>query len=195
MRFVWIVIALAGCDELWSLDHVTPLDVLAFDPAVDCPASYDVALPVAGSRYRLIQTPERAWVQSDLCNADAPGKTHLVVLDDSNALEAVGVHDELVTRHQFRWWIGAVQRRVAITPSDHWLWITGGSVAGGWNVPVEPDDADMIESDHFEQFVVFEEAYQGLIDITGHDGYNALCECDGRAPDAGVLAAIDGNRE
>ena len=195
MRVALIVIALAGCDDLFNLEHIDRVDggsdAAGFDLS-KCPSTYNLVL-IDSSRYRVLTAPDRAWVQSDLCNADSAGFTHVAVLETS--VEAVAAQAELDKLQQFRWWIGAVQDRSAVNPGDGWIWLTGEPLMSGWDAPVEPDDADMIELDHLEQFAVIQQGHVGLIDIAGHDIYTAICECDGRAVDPEAAIKIIASKE
>ena len=95
---MWLL-ALAGCDDLFNLEHIDPQSdgpaVHAFDPDVDCPEGYDLAL-FAGSRYRVSDDTLAAYDSSDDCNDDKPGFTHLAVAP--TAPELTALHDSLIAK-------------------------------------------------------------------------------------------------
>ena len=158
-----------------------------------CPASYDVALP-GPSRYRLIPDGRTAWVQSDACDADLPGATHLVVLDApgelSSVVALVGAASTVLAGNAI--WIGAVQPAGAAQPGAGWLWFDGSAVTGGWG-GIEPNDRDNKENQE-EQFVRIEKTKLYLQDSSGTSNSSALCECDGKPIATAAAAAITGNR-
>lgn len=183
--------ALGDAQTNESPDVVPDLDA-GFDYA-QCPASYNASLP-GPTRYRVIPDGHRAWEQSDNCNLDLPGATHLVILETDIEAQAVvafmqtdrGIADGAVR-------IGAFQRRVATQTAAEWLGFDGRPLVDAWN-PGEPNDLDDDEGDHSEQFVNIQRGYPGMNDSGGAFAAGALCECDGKALSADVIAAIDANR-
>jgi hypothetical protein len=196
MRIVVWLLVLAGCDDLFNLEHIDPqrdgaaLD--AFDPDVDCPQGYDLAL-FAGSRYRVTESSYAAYDSSDDCNDDKLGFTHLAVAP-TNA-EVTALHDSLIAKGFGRWWLGGVQPAAGVTdPIQGWLWVTGEPVdVGQWAIG-EPNDGDADEQDHIEQFMFIDETVPGLVDLLGSFGNRALCECDGRPVTEEARIAIDQGR-
>lgn len=163
-----------------------------FDHAT-CPASYNVELP-GPTRYRLIVNGHRAWEQSDACNADLPGASHLVIFETVAEAEAVVAFMEPnrgIARDSI--WVGAVQRPTATQPDEQWLGFDGQPLIDVWH-DNEPNDFFNNESDHQEQFALIERRRDGMIDISGSTNAGALCECDGKPLSQDVLATIDANR-
>jgi hypothetical protein len=193
-RYALILVAVAGCDATWNLDHVpepAARDSHTFDADTDCPASYTLRLH-PGSRYRVSEELATAWAQSDTCNADSSGLTHLVALETTDELAAA--QTALGARSMYRWWVGAVQGPTAQTPIDAWIWVTGTPVTMGWATD-EPDDLDFTETNHQEQFAFIQADVAGMVDIYGTEMYTALCECDGVPMSAEAATIIDINRQ
>src|SRR5439155_25981868 len=123
MRVFWVALV-AGCgfETPAPVGAKGGIDQGAGFDAEMCPESYSAALP-GPSRYRLIATAGApAWVQSDLCNLDLPGATHLGVFETMAEVVAVsGLVDTTSGISRGAVWIGAVQERSAITARDNWL--------------------------------------------------------------------------
>jgi hypothetical protein len=198
MQTAWIVF-LAGCGfqaqlaapDATSGTSAAPDDAFTF---AECPASYDVALP-GPSHYRLIKEGHRAWEQSDACNRDVVGATHLVVVENLQELTDIanfvdsttaGIAGDAV-------WIGGVQRPTAATPRDAWYGFDGALLFDGWGAQ-EPNDHGGDESDHEEQFVKIQKTRHYFTDSSGNESDGALCECDGKPPDASAAQPIAGYR-
>ncbi|HEY5945683.1 MAG TPA: C-type lectin domain-containing protein [Kofleriaceae bacterium] len=194
MRVGLTLLLLASCDQTWNLDHIDERDAAphAFDPAADCPTSYDLAF-IAGSRFHIVQTGRTAWNASDACVADSSGLTHLAVAPTREELDAlIGA---LTSRADGRWWIGAVQPTTATAPGDGWLWATGEAIdAALWLSPIEPNDGNGIEDDHEDQFGFIEASTTGLIDAQGLTVLRYLCQCDGRPMSNDARTALDQSR-
>jgi len=157
-----------------------------------CPASYNVQLP-GPSRYRLLPAGHPAWEQSDACNADLPGATHLVVLDTIPELLSVSafVDNPVTITAANAVWIGGVQLRTAVQAGDGWLRFDGAPLTEGWNSG-EPNDGTV--EDHGEQFVSLERGQRYLADKPGATNSGALCECDGKPIAQNAADAILSNR-
>ena len=191
---VALLVALTGCDYLFNIDRLPTSnadagapDSDAFDLSV-CPGAYNEPL-FPGSRYRISRGGE-AWAHNEVCNSDAPGITHLAVIDSPDELAAFQAR---LDQGDMIWYLGAIQSRDALTASHNWRWITGEPVGAPPWAPNEPNDADDVEADHSEQHAIMWSTRTGLIDfhITTLD---ALCECDGRAVDPTVSALFDADR-
>jgi hypothetical protein len=191
MRIAVALLLLAGCDDLWNLEH---LEEGPFDPA-SCPSTYALAL-WPGSRFRIGDTERTAWTAHDRCSADSTTgvPTHLAVAATRDKLDAlVGA---LTARADVRWWIGAVQPTSATEVGGDWLWLTGEPVAADlWDAPAEPNDGNGIEDIHDEQFAFIEASDAGLLDVNGITLLRFLCECDGRPVSAEAIAAVDQSRQ
>jgi hypothetical protein len=204
MRATWILL-LAGCGfqaQLAALDG-TRGGASAPDAAFDfaaCPGTYNTALPglpaqPAPSRYRLIVNGGPAANQSDLCNDDMSGATHLVVLDSMEELVAVAAlvdaaANNAITHNSV--WVGGVQSNMAKAPSDAWLGFDDQPLIPRW-AQGEPNDGGGTE-DHMEQFVLVLRGKPYLTDATRNTSSGALCECDGRAVGPMAAEAIAANR-
>jgi hypothetical protein len=189
-RVAALLVAVAACDQTWNLDRIEPardarvidtqaIDARPFDPAVDCPASYD--LFIAGTPYRITANTFAWWDSAGDCDDDTDGFTHMAVAQ-TNA-ELMAFHDTLTQKNLGRWWLGAVQPAVGVTtPGEAWLWVTGEPIAAtAWASPDEPNDGGDGEQGHHEQFALVDETrLPALIDLDGSIGSRALCECDGR---------------
>ncbi len=190
MRCAWVALV-AGCGFQSALPAPDGNSGASFDVA-QCPASYSVALP-GPSRYRLIAAGNPAWIQSDACNADLPGVTHLVVLDSMQELSAVtALLDATSGIALDALWIGAVQPRTVSRADEGWLAFDGQPMISQWAAN-EPNDGTT-ETDHTEQFARLERARRALVDAPGNDSNGALCECDGRPLAASAASAIAASR-
>jgi hypothetical protein len=194
MRVAWVALV-AGCGFQSNVPDVggtgAEIPGSGFDYAL-CPASYNVQLP-GPSRYRLLPAGHPAWEQSDTCNQDLPGATHLVVLETLPELLSVSafVDNPVTITAANAVWIGGVQLRSAVLPGDGWLSFDGTSLIDAWK-PGEPNDGTV--EDHGEQFVFLERGQRYLADKPGTTSSGALCECDGKPVAATAAAAITANR-
>ena len=200
MRIAWIVLLLVGCgfqSPVSTIDDETGGEPDTPDASFDyarCPGSYNVSLP-GPSRYRLITAGHPVGEQSDACNQDLPGATHLVVIETPKELTDV----EAFVRNLGpgtagnALWIGGVQRRTAVLPSDAWLGFDGNPLIHGWGGG-EPNDKGGGESQHDEQFVKMQKDKPYFIDATGTDAIGALCECDGKAVATSAVEAFLASR-
>lgn len=202
MRIAWIILV-AGCgfrSQAGAVEDNAPDAAPNAAPdasfAHTCPENYNLSLPgfSGSSRYRLIIDGHPAWTQSDTCASDAPGATHLVVLETQNELNAVaalvnapplGIAGNSV-------WVGGVQQRTAALPGDNWLRFDDAPLTSGWS-GAEPNDKDNGEVDHAEQFIKIEKDKPYLQDTAGTGNYGALCECDGKPIGPNATAAILSN--
>jgi hypothetical protein len=169
----------------------------AFDSSV-CPPAYTVA--IGSSRYALTATNRMAWTQSDLCNDDLPGSTHLVILETvGEAMQLMAELRLLPTQPvASRYWVGAVQDPLAAAVDAGWSTFAGQPLDPalwsnfGVNL-IEPDDnGDLIEN-RAEQLAVIDLTVTVgyLVDLSGLGNSGAVCECDGRAIAPLAQAHID----
>jgi len=166
----WIaVIGLAGCDKLFSLEHL--------DEPPECPANY---APLAATRsvYRYVDET-RLWDEAATdCNNDNPGTTHLVVLDD--AAELVAVRTLVTAAPPYNVHVGYARDTVAAGGDPKVFYaVTGETLdldAPTWDLwrQGEPDNYMGIET------IVFIEDDQDMTDGEPARMQRYVCECDGR---------------
>lgn len=198
MRVTWIAL-LVGCgfqSPIAATDGTggaSDAPDAGFDYAL-CPASYNVQLS-GPSHYRLISTGHPAWEQSDACNQDFAGATHLVVIETPQELADVEAFVKNLGPGTAgnALWIGGVQLKTAISPSEGWLGFDGNPLINGWAAP-EPNDRGGNEIEHDEQFVKTQKDKPYFIDTSGTEAIGALCECDGKPVAASATAAILASR-
>lgn len=161
-----------------------------------CPVTYTNDDLPGPSRYRVITDGHRAWEQSDACNGDLPGATHLVIFETAAELTRAAAfvdHPRTGLAHNAVW-VGGVQRRTAEQPRDGWLGFDGAALIDLWQLGDPDDNGNSGEADHREQFAMIDHHNVALADDDGRLELGAICECDGAAVPAAVLAAIDANR-
>jgi hypothetical protein len=197
MRVAWIIL-ITGCgfrSQPGVLDDTAPAAAPDASVPYTCPTSYSANLP-GPSHYRLIVEGHPAWIQSDTCAGDLPGKTHLVVLETQDEISEVaalvsappmGIAGNAI-------WVGGVQQRTAVLPGTNWLRFDGEPLTLGWG-GAEPNDKGNGELDHEEQFVRLEKGKAYLQDSAGNGNYGALCECDGKPLAMAATMAIDSNHQ
>src|SRR5512140_115676 len=162
MRPFWIVF-IVGCG-FQSPAGVTdgmPPDTDVASPgggSLQCPSTYNALGLTGPSLYRLIKIGHPAWEQSDDCNDDQPGSTHLVVIGSPQELADIKkfVVNPALGLIGGRLWIGGVQPKNATSPGDGWLGFDGAPLIDGW-LNGEPKDGGGGENNHLEQFVVMEQ--------------------------------------
>lgn len=150
-----------------ALDAPTAIDARVIDAAPPpdaptCPTSYP-------GGYRYISSSSDWLTQERACEADQPGRTHLVVIDNVaeggvviGVLSAVGSGNDV--------WVGVVR-----DPAANWRWVTGGNAAYLPWASGQPDLGN--------QYVVRVDKFTGAFYDRGtSDHLPALCECDGRPP-------------
>jgi hypothetical protein len=147
-----------------AIDGEVPVDALV--DAAPCPASYD-----ANGHRGLVATG--TWLAAEAaCEADAPGRAHLVVLDDDAERAAVAT---LIQALPGDAWVGIVRY-----PGDPWEWryVTGGPATYAPFEGAEPNNMSG------NQFVTVIRRSSGFLYDYGVDqaGVYAVCECDGRPP-------------
>lgn len=201
MRAVWIFF-IAGCgfeSQVNAIDAApAEHDADTPDPSIQCPASYDIAFS-GPSRYRLIKAGHPVWEQSDTCNQDMAGATHLVTIEtDTEFANIKSFANNLgMGTANDSFWTGGVQLNTAAALSSDWLGFDGMHLFNGWDGS-EPNDGNKDgnnnENDHEEQFIRIAKTALYFIDTAGNLNYGALCECDGKPIAATVTAAIDGYR-
>jgi len=203
---VAFVACLCGCgfEHGQVIDAGRPEDTKGSDAGdgsvgLVCPESYAVTLPGSTSKYRPIVSNDNFWMHDDACNKDAPGDTHLAVIDSTAELAALTtVLEGSVTQPTNSWYlVGCVQAPGQSTPTAMWNWFSGATVPintniwGIYNSAQQPNDGDGIEDD-VENLCILQSSQGKLLDGTGRNalGYGAVCECDGIATDPTVRARI-----
>jgi hypothetical protein len=196
MRWLVVLVALAGCDELFSVDFVElhpDGDVVAVDATADalsdaCPTIFGYA-PVAGtaprSTYRYVPSNGAAWDGAELdCETDSPNKiTHLVVFDDPS--EEAALRSLVPASPQF-WQVftgyarnanssgGASKMFTSVLgeplaeSSPLWEKVSGGA---------EPDDGG---TTLMEETITFFEMTRNMSDGRASSQLAYICECDGK---------------
>jgi len=165
-----------------------------FDVASQCPTTYTLVLSGEKSRYRLLEAGARFWEHSDDCNDDLVDATHLAALDTLAEVDQMELAiNNAGSINSNKAWLGAVQPRDQGAPIDGWLSVTGGVLITAW-AGNEPNDGGGNE-DNGENFAGIERDRDGVVDFPSDDDQGAVCECDGKPPDAAALAAIDANRD
>jgi hypothetical protein len=168
---IFLLFGLAGCDQLFQLQHIEP------DAALMCPTDY-VELAGQKTRYRYIPTPQPWQKANDDCNNDLDGKTHLVVFGDRDEILAVRT---LVTDVMYYNVHVGYARNTAAAGGDPMVFyaVTGETLDyespqwGLWN-PAEPNNFGGIET------IVFIEHDKTLMDGEPTRNQQYICECDGR---------------
>lgn len=182
----WLVTAmLAGCGfegMAAPIGEVSAPDA----PALRCPDSYR-------GGYRVLTTAGTAIAHGDACAADAPGATHLAVVNDAAELATLAAAIAALELPHNSVWLGGVQASDAQTPDSGWLALDGAPLISAWG-GAEPNDSDRDEDDHREQFARLERGRGYLGDSRVTDGNGAVCECDGQPIAERVRVVIDGYR-
>jgi hypothetical protein len=154
--------------------------------ALACPSSYTLA--IGASRYRVISVDTTIGVHDMECNADQPGRTHLVAFD--TLAEMTTLQPMLgIAPPSGQWFVGNVQQANQATPSTGWLLITGGPLPGGLWAPGQPDDLGGAVGEDNTQNISSVQA-DGLHDNSATITGGAVCECDGKPPDPTASALI-----
>jgi hypothetical protein len=183
MRWCIAIIALAGCDKLFDVEHVD----LEIDAAIDappifldapepCPTSYvTYAGTPAASRYLFVGA-QALWLDAEAdCEGDTRTKiTHLVVFDDPSEMMTLrtGIEGQL-GGNTFAAHAGAA--RDFGTDKNQFFAVTGEPLplsGPPWG-PSEPSNIDIETTTRFESFA----------DLTDQPPTNMLshvCECDHR---------------
>jgi hypothetical protein len=132
---------------------------------VECPATY-----VGG--YRSIVTTS-TWLGAELaCEADLPGATHLVVLDDDGERARIALAIQTVGDA----WVGIVRDPGGSAP---WPWrvVTGGAAS---YAPWEGTEPNNMSGDQYVGVIRQSSGY--LYDYGPTNLVYAICECDMRPP-------------
>jgi hypothetical protein len=174
-----------------------PDGVPAFDPAIDCPATYttQLASTAATSRYRVIGDLRSFWVHNAACNADRAGATHAVVLNQMQELLELKAHLDGVAVLD-RYYLGGVQDPQATAANEGWIWFDGTPLLlTAWHTAEgEPNDNDaMGREGHRQQLVILDRRLTYLHDATGTSLYGIVCECDGKPVAATAQAFVAGD--
>ena len=161
--------------------------VTPFDPAM-CPADYtnNTITASPNTRYKILSDMATVKAQSDECNADHPGWTHLAVLD--TVQEAQQIHSHMGGNFYY---VGAVQPVSQATPNSGWLQLTGAAVPSAmWQTGQPNDNGGGIET-NAQNFAAVDDSSGLMNDVNGAFQYQAVCECDGLAISAAALTALN----
>lgn len=186
-RVALCLLGLAGCDQLFELEHVDQGSGGGSDAAVDsprpdgepmnCPAEYNIRLQTTASVYRLV-TDSDTWINAEAdCADDMPtGQTHLMVLSTRGEWEALITNPPLYLFDDT--YIGATAMK---NGGIDFKWVTAEDT-GGFVVPatlgVPPWEPDQPDSDGACGEL---RALSGALhDDTCTERSNYICECDGR---------------
>jgi hypothetical protein len=133
--------------------------------APTCPQTY------AGG-YRPITTPA-TWLDAEhACEADAPGLTHLVVLDDDGERAAITAAIQSIGDA----WVGIVREPGGNAPWP-WRYVTGGAAS---YAPWESTEPNNMSAD---QYVAVLRLTSGMLyDYGPTNLVFAVCECDMKPP-------------
>jgi len=175
VRWAWLaILGLAGCDKLFSLNHV---DELPPDATLVCPTNY-VELEGQSSRYRYIPTPQEWQKANDDCNNDREASTHLVVLQSVDEILAVRTLVTDVINFQLH--VGYARNTVKAGGNAQVFYaVTGETLdyeAPEWVLwhSTEPNNVGDAET------IVFIEDAKQLMDGNPLNKNRYVCECDGR---------------
>lgn len=163
-------------------------DARAFDPALDCPTSYDVTIGESTTRYRIITTEANFATQYAACNADLADATHLASPETQTELVAIRTHLGGTFAPSRKYYLGIVQPPNQAAVDVGWLVYSGGPVPPNQWENGEPEDAGGGENNAQNVSSLWVDS--GLTDSGGALAYGALCECDGIPIAPAALAAI-----
>jgi hypothetical protein len=136
------------------------------DAPVTCPTSYTAT-------YRL-EMNLHTWLDAEkACEADAPGITHLVVIENDS--ERIAVSD-LVQNLLGDAWVGIVRDPGGVAPWP-WRYVTGGPAV---YAPFEGSEPNNMSGDQYT--LVMRKSSRLLYDYGIANLLYAVCECDGHAP-------------
>ena len=140
----------------------TPIDTVQ----LTCPSSY-----VGG--YRMLTTPTGWLVAEHTCEADAPGATHLVVLDNDTERSNLTTAIQSLAGDA---WVGIVRDPGGTAPWP-WRYVTGGTAS---YAPWESTEPNNLSGD---QYVAVLRKTSGMTYDYGPDNLvYAVCECDLKPP-------------
>lgn len=171
------LVALAGCDSVFSIDHVDVHDALTVD-AVACPETYNpIPMGPPNVQYRYVPLATTWPKAADSCKSDLEGHTHLVVLDTD--AERVAVEQYLIMLTGGFAVHAGYARDTSANPITGFFAVTGEVVPSTqppW-APNEPNNGAGVGS---PEPIVWFGFQTGLVDgpLDYQVGY--LCECDHR---------------
>ncbi|HUS29335.1 MAG TPA: C-type lectin domain-containing protein [Kofleriaceae bacterium] len=187
MKWLIALVALAGCDKLFSVTHV-PLhvDSGADAPLEACPTVDYVAVggTAQTSKYRYVSPKGLPWDAAELdCETDSLTKiTHLVVFDDPSEMAAVR---SLVPASPPYWQVFTGYARNADAQGGipfSFTSVTGTPIEASspiWEKVngVEPDNGGTMFP---EETITFFEMTRNLTDGPASMQLGYICECDGK---------------
>jgi hypothetical protein len=157
-----------------------------FDPAM-CPVDYtnNTITASPNTRYKILTDMAPVITQSNECNGDHPGWTHLAVLDTVQEAQQINAH-----MGGYFYYVGAVQPAGQAMPGDGWLQLTGAPVPAEMWQPSQPNDNGNAENDE-QNFASVDDSSGLMNDVARGYQYRAVCECDGEAISPAALAALN----
>ncbi|MEO8705822.1 MAG: hypothetical protein ABI867_37675 [Kofleriaceae bacterium] len=155
-----------------------PIDA-PFDPAAQCPGTYDIALvdATSSSRYRVILTTASWPTQAADCANDLAGATHLVVFETVTEAQMLGA----ATGTPSTYHVGYLQEPNQPTVGAGWHTVIGDDVAGDsaiWATG-QPNDNAGVENNQQNFSFVGEDSLL-VQDGPANFPAAAICECDGK---------------
>ena len=142
------------------------LDAFSVDATADaapCPSTYT-------GGYRFERMPH-TWLEAErACEADAPGASHLVVINDDAERLVVGA---AITADAY---VGIVREPGGTSPWP-WRYVTGGAATFALWEPIEPNN---LSGDQY--IAAMRQTSQQLYDYGITTVGASMCECDGQPP-------------
>lgn len=158
-------------------------------PAFTCPPAYDITIASTTSSYRAIGAEAAFATHHTDCNNDATGATHLASFETATEIaELTAYLSPRTIAASRRYYIGAVQQQNQSSETAGWLVFTGAALpANQWSSGQPNDDGS---GENNAENIATLNVDDKLNDATGDVSYGALCECDGVAVPANVLALL-----
>lgn len=146
-------------------DGANAADAMADSATPSCPQTYT-------GGYRPITTAG-TWLDAEhACEADAPGLTHLVVLDDDAERAAITTAIQSVGDA----WVGIVREPGGNSPWP-WRYVTGGAAT---YAPWESSEPNNMSADQYVAVLRLTSGF--LYDYGPTNLVFAMCECDLKPP-------------
>jgi hypothetical protein len=153
------------------------IDAPAIDAPLVCNPRYDLVLPGSSSRY-YVETDNRNWRDAEAGCEQTNG--HLFAPTSDAEVEAMRAMVGDPKR-----WVGLIQQLGQTQPTTGWFSVTGGPAILVWEAG-KPDDGG--NENNGEQAGVL--GNNGLDDENHTSTRQSICECDGKEPDASVIALL-----
>jgi len=176
-------------DAVEATDVIVVDDVMADMPAATCPIAYDITIASSTSVYRAIGTEAAFAVHHGDCNDDAVNATHLASFETATEIaELTAYLSPRTIAASRRYYVGAVQQQNQASETAGWLVFTGAALpANQWSSGQPNDDGS---GENNAENIATLNIDDKLNDATGDVSYGGLCECDGMAVPANVLALL-----